>query len=180
MLNVQMLVLDVDGVLTDGGIHVGPDGQETKRFHVHDGLGMRAWTGLGLKLAVITGRRGPAIGHRLADLGVPLVFQGSTDKGTDLARLAAQSGVAPGAMAYVGDDWPDLPAMTRVGYAIAPANADARVKAVAKYVTLRRGGDGAVREAIEHLLGQMGRLEEAVAMYAKPAAGGSAGGLAGG
>jgi 3-deoxy-D-manno-octulosonate 8-phosphate phosphatase (KDO 8-P phosphatase) len=163
--HVKLLALDVDGVLTDASIFIGPDGRETKRFNATDGVALRTWTRLGLSCAVITGRRGPAISHRLADLGVPHVFQGSKDKGRDLDTLCASTGLTPAHIAYMGDDWPDLPILRRVGVPMAPANADARVKAVAQIVTQRTGGHGAVREAVEVLLGSMGRLDEALALW---------------
>jgi 3-deoxy-D-manno-octulosonate 8-phosphate phosphatase (KDO 8-P phosphatase) len=163
--HVRLLALDIDGVLTDASIFIGPDGRETKRFNARDGIALRAWTRLGLPAAVITGRAGPAIAHRLADLGVTHVMQGSKDKLRDLAELERVSGVPASAMAYMGDDWPDLPVLRRVGLPMAPANADARVKAAAHLVTQAQGGHGAVREAVEALLGAMGRLEEAVALY---------------
>ncbi len=162
---VKMLALDVDGVLTDASIVIGPDGRESKRFNAADGVGLRTWTRLGLVCAVITGRRGPAISHRLADLGVQHVVQGSKDKGRDLEALCAATGIAPADVAYMGDDWPDLPILRRVGVPMAPANADARVKAVCRLVTARAGGHGAVREAVEVLLAAMGRLEEGVKLW---------------
>lgn len=165
MATVKLLALDIDGVLTDASIFIGPDGRETKRFNASDGVALRTWTRLGLACAVITGRRGPAISHRLADLGVQHVFQGSTDKGRDLAALCASTGTAPSEIAYMGDDWPDLPILRRVGVAIAPSNADPRVKAVAHLVTQRSGGHGAAREAVEALLLAMGRLDEGVALW---------------
>jgi 3-deoxy-D-manno-octulosonate 8-phosphate phosphatase (KDO 8-P phosphatase) len=165
MPTIRLLVLDVDGVLTDGGIMLADDGQEIKRFCAADGVGLRAWARVGLRSAIITGRRGDALMHRLSDLGVSEVIQGSSDKGASLALLEQRTGVPRGEMAYVGDDWPDLPIMRAVGYAIAPANADARVKAVARHVTPRAGGQGAVRDAVEHLLSGLGLLERAVALY---------------
>ncbi len=165
MNSIKLLVLDVDGVLTDGGIFIDADGRETKRFHASDGVALRTWSRLGLPAAVITGRSGPAISHRLADLGVAYMIQGSKDKHAALTSIEQQSGVPRASMAYVGDDWPDIPALRLVGYPIAVANAAPQVKAVAKFVTTRPGGSGAVREAIEHLLLGMGLLDRALALY---------------
>lgn len=160
-----LLALDVDGVLTDGGIFIDHAGNEIKRYHAADGIALRTWTRLGLQAAVITGRRGSAIGHRLADLGVPNVIQGSADKGKDLDELIRITGVPVGRIAYMGDEWPDLPVLRRVGYPMAPANAAAACKAAAKFTSTRPGGSGAVREGVEWLLGILGRLDEAVRLY---------------
>ncbi len=162
---IDLLALDVDGVLTDGGIILDADGRELKRFHASDGVGMRAWTRLGLKLAIVTGRSGSAVLHRAADLGVHPVILGSKDKASALNELEAASGVRRDRIAFLGDDWPDLAILRRVHYPMAVANADARVKAAAKYVTARPGGAGAVRDAIEHLLSSMNLLDKALALY---------------
>ncbi|MFN0012408.1 MAG: KdsC family phosphatase [Phycisphaerales bacterium] len=167
-LPITLLVLDIDGVLTDGSINLDDDGRETKRFCAADGVGLRTWQRLGYGVAVITGRGGSAVRHRLADLGVAEVVQASTDKAASLRSLAERTGVRPASMAYVGDDWPDRAPMRRVGYPIAVANAAEQVKAVARFVTAHRGGDGAVREAIEHLLDRMGRMGDALALYDAP------------
>lgn len=162
---IRLLALDVDGVLTDGGIMLDDLGHETKRFCAADGVGLRVWARLGRRSAVITGRRGRALLHRLAELGVHEVIQGSGDKAASLAELERSAGVPRAQIAFVGDDWPDLPVLRRVGYAIAPANADPRVKAAARFVTPRAGGHGAVRDAIEHLLEREGLIAQALALY---------------
>jgi 3-deoxy-D-manno-octulosonate 8-phosphate phosphatase (KDO 8-P phosphatase) len=162
---VAMLVLDVDGVLTDGGILLDDAGNESKRFFVQDGFALRLCEKMGLALAVITGRRSDVVFHRLADLRVRWVYQGSSDKAADLARLAAESCIEPARMAFLGDDWPDLPALRRVGYPMAVANATEPVKAAAAFVTTRPGGHGAVREAVEHLLAARGQLNDALRLY---------------
>lgn len=165
---ILLLVLDVDGVLTDGSINLDDDGGETKRFSAADGVGLRTWQRLGYRVAVITGRGGSAVRHRLADLGVAEVVQGSKDKAASLRTVSERTGVPPERMAYVGDDWPDLSPMRLVGYPIAVANAAEEVQAIARFVTTRRGGDGAVREAIEHLLDKMGRMGDVLALYDAP------------
>ncbi len=163
--SIALLVLDVDGVLTDGSINVDDAGREIKRFCAADGIGIRAWIRLGYRVAVITGRGGSAARHRLADLGVAEVVQRSHDKGAALAEVCARTGIGRERTAYVGDDWPDVPALRGVTYPIAPANAAEAVKRAARYVCTRRGGDGAVREAIEHLLLGMGRMDDALRLY---------------
>lgn len=168
---IGLLVMDCDGVLTDGSITILPDGAESKRFHASDGVGLRAWGALGLSSAVITGRSGPALRHRLTDLGVSRLIEGSRDKLADLSRLEAESGVPAGSMAYIGDDWPDLPVLRRVGLAMAVADAAPRVREVVVaagdrgVVLTRPGGHGAVREAVELLLRREGLWERALALY---------------
>lgn len=162
---IQLLCLDVDGVLTDGGISIDDHGVEIKRFHVRDGAGMRIWKRLGGEIAVITGRRGGAVRHRLAELGIRHVVQGSTDKAEALGELLATLGVRASEAAMIGDDLPDLPALRLCGYPMAVFDAVPEVKAVAEFVTVRPGGHGAVREAIEHLLKSQGRWGDAVALW---------------
>lgn len=149
---IRLLVLDVDGVLTDGSLLYGPSGEELKRFHVHDGLAMVTARRTGLEVAVISGRESAALGQRLKDLGVTEVQQRVNDKVSALASLMARLGVGPHQVAVMGDDLPDLPLMRRVGLALAPANAVPEVRAAAHWLSRRAGGAGAVREAIEALL----------------------------
>lgn len=163
--DVKLLALDVDGVLTDGSILIDDAGREIKRFNIRDGLGMRVWVKMGFHLAVITGRSGGAIQHRMAELGVGELIHGCADKRAALERLAARYGLTPAAVAFLGDDWPDLGVMSVVGYPMAVADADERVRAAAAFVTSRPGGRGAVREAVEHLLGAKGLLDQAAALY---------------
>lgn len=165
---IALLVLDVDGVLTDGAIMLDDCGREVKRFCAADGVGLRTWVRLGYRVAVITGRGGTAVRHRLADLGIAEVVQSSKDKAAALAGVVQRTGLSLDRAAYIGDDWPDLPPMRRVAYPIAVANAAAAVRGVAKFTTTRRGGDGAVREAIEHLLDKMGRMSDALRLYDHP------------
>ena len=149
---IRLLVLDVDGVLTDGGLVYTASGEETKRFHVHDGLALVAALKAGLQIAVLSGRASAAVTRRMAELGVAEVHQGVADKVAALDALRARLGLAPREVAMMGDDLPDLAAMARAGLALAPANAVAEVKRAAHWVARRRGGEGAVREAVEMLL----------------------------
>jgi 3-deoxy-D-manno-octulosonate 8-phosphate phosphatase (KDO 8-P phosphatase) len=155
---VTLLALDVDGVLTDGSIMIDDHGHETKRFNVRDGFGMRVWQKMGFGLAVISGRPGRAVQHRMADLGVRHVVQGCTNKSDALDELVAETSTPARQIAFLGDDWPDRAILRRVGYPMAVADADPYVLGLAAYVTTRPGGRGAVREAIEHLLSAKGVL----------------------
>jgi 3-deoxy-D-manno-octulosonate 8-phosphate phosphatase (KDO 8-P phosphatase) len=149
---IRLLVLDVDGVLTDGGLFFGASGEETKRFHVHDGLALVAARRAGLEIAVLSSRASPAVTRRMAELGVREVHQGVADKAAALDALRERLGLAAQQVAMMGDDLPDLPAMARAGLALAPANAVAEVKRAADWVARRVGGEGAVRDAVEMLL----------------------------
>jgi 3-deoxy-D-manno-octulosonate 8-phosphate phosphatase (KDO 8-P phosphatase) len=149
---VRLLVLDVDGVLTDGGLYYGPEGEELKRFDVQDGLAIVEAQRAGLAVAIISGRRSVAVSRRAAELGVAEVHQGVRDKTAVFEALQERSGLAPSDLAVMGDDLPDLPLMRRAGLALAPANAVAEVRRTAHWVSRRPGGGGAVREAIEWLL----------------------------
>ena len=149
---IRLLVLDVDGVLTDGGLFYGASGEETKRFHVHDGLALVAARKAGLQVTVLSSRASAAVTRRLTELGVSEVHQGVADKAGALEALCERLGLRAAEVAMMGDDLPDLPAMRWVGLALAPANAVAEVKRAAHWVARRRGGDGAVREAVELLL----------------------------
>lgn len=162
---VRVLVLDVDGVLTDGSIVLDDHGTEHKRFHVRDGFGIKLWQRLGFVAAIITGRSGSALTHRAAELGIAHVVQGSADKAAALGAMLEGLGMGVHEAAYLGDDWPDLAPMRMVGYPMAVADADERVRSRARYVTRASGGHGAAREAIEHLLASKGLLERAAAQY---------------
>ncbi|MEM8739753.1 MAG: HAD hydrolase family protein [Planctomycetota bacterium] len=162
---VQLMVFDVDGVLTDGAITYHGGGAESKNFHTKDGLGLRAAVSSGLKVAVITARSSEVVTRRMAELGVRDVVQGCRDKAKEVTRLADALGVALGRTAYLGDDLVDLPAMDRVGYPMAVADAAAELRAVAAYVTELPGGRGAAREAVEHVLRAQGKWAAVVAGY---------------
>src|SRR5215510_13939254 len=114
--SIVLLALDVDGVLTDGSILLDDAGTETKRFNVRDGFGLRLWGKLGFRSAVITGRTGAALEHRAIELGISEIIQGSQDKGAALEVLVKRTGVPTEQIAFLGDDWPDLAIMRRVGY----------------------------------------------------------------
>ncbi len=162
---ISLLVLDVDGVMTDGSIFLDDQGIETKRYNVRDGFGIKLWQKLGFEVAIITGRSGRSIEHRARELKIEHVIQGSKDKGTDLAALSTRLDRTLDRVAYLGDDWPDLSAMARAKYPMAVADAHDDVRRIARFVTTKSGGHGAVREAVEHLLARMNLLEKARSLY---------------
>lgn len=162
---VRGVALDVDGVLTDGGVFVGREGNEFKRFSVLDGPAVHWCRGLGIELAIVSGRASPATTARAAELGIDTVYQGVRDKAAQVSAWAADVGLELDEVMYVGDDHIDLPVFDIVGVCVAPANAEPEVRERADHVTRRSGGDGALREAVEWLLNGTGRLEEAVDRY---------------
>jgi len=162
---VRLLVLDVDGVMTDGGIHLDDRGVETKRFHVRDGTGIKIWRTLGYETALITGRRGDVVRHRAAELGIKHVIQGADDKGHALRRLLSDLRLAEADTAILADDLPDLPMARLAGYPMAVADAAPEIMGMARFVTSRPGGHGAVREAIEHLIRARGQWGAALHLF---------------
>ncbi len=162
---IELLVLDVDGVLTDGSIHVDDDGVETKRFHVRDGAGIAYWQRLGKRVAIISGRSCRAVDHRAAELGIERVYQGRLDKGPALDELLALERIPAGHACVVGDDLADIPAMRAAGLAVAVADAAPETRAAAHVVTQTPGGCGAVREVVELILQAQGRWSEIVERY---------------
>lgn len=165
---IQMLVLDVDGVLTSGQILFGSEGEALKIFHSQDGLGIAAAAKLGFKTAVITGRQSEMVRRRCSELNMSDVIQGSMNKSAALHELAARHGLALAEIGYAGDDLNDLPALALAGLACAVANAVPEVKAAAHYVTTRPGGQGAVREILELILKTQGKWQQVVELYRQP------------
>jgi 3-deoxy-D-manno-octulosonate 8-phosphate phosphatase (KDO 8-P phosphatase) len=153
---IRLLLLDVDGVLTDGSIIYTDTGQEIKGFHTRDGLGLKLAMEAGLRVGIVTGRRGPALMHRCRNLGIDLVFDGIDDKAAALERISEQLGIPRAQIAFVGDDLPDLPIMRRVGVAAAVADACLEIRQAAHMVTSAPGGRGAVREVCQALLQAQG------------------------
>lgn len=162
---VRLLVLDVDGVMTDGGIQLDDRGIETKRFHVRDGTAIKIWQRLGYSVAIITGRRGEAVRHRAAELGVQHVIQGAEDKGAVFRRLLSDLRLDAAASAVLADDLPDLPMVRLAGYPMAVADAVPEIRHLARFITTRAGGDAAVREAIEHLIQARGQWNAALQLF---------------
>jgi 3-deoxy-D-manno-octulosonate 8-phosphate phosphatase (KDO 8-P phosphatase) len=149
---IRLLVLDVDGVLTDGRLYYGARGEALKAFHVRDGYGIKALRRAGIEIAVISGRRSPAVSTRCRELGIRHVIQGVEDKLQALTRLRSKLRLLPSVCACVGDDTPDVPLMRSVGLAFAVADAHPDARAAAHHATTRSGGRGAVREVCDRLL----------------------------
>jgi 3-deoxy-D-manno-octulosonate 8-phosphate phosphatase (KDO 8-P phosphatase) len=149
---IRLLVLDVDGVLTDGRLYFGPRGEALKAFDVRDGYGIVQLQRAGLPVAVISGRRSPMVTARCRELGVRHVHQGVSDKLAALVRLCKRLKLTPASCACVGDDLPDLPVMRATALSFAVADAHHEVRRAADVVTRCPGGRGAVREVCDHLL----------------------------
>lgn len=154
--SIRLLVLDVDGVLTDGRLFISAAGEELKVFHVRDGSGLVAIQRAGITVAIISGRDSPAVTRRAAELGIRHVHQGVADKGALLDRLLDELGIAAEETACVGDDTPDAPMLRRAGLAIGVADAHPALLAAAHWVTNSNGGQGAVREVCDLLLSAHG------------------------
>jgi len=165
---IKLVAFDIDGVMTDGGLHYSDDGHEFKTFNVQDGLGIVLMKRAGIEVAIITGRNSNVVNCRAKDLGIEHVFHGVGDKRTVAGKLLEQLGLNWSELAFMGDDLIDLKAMAQCGLAIAPANARPIVKERAHAVTEAAGGHGAVREAIEFILAAQGKLDAAFASYLDP------------
>jgi 3-deoxy-D-manno-octulosonate 8-phosphate phosphatase (KDO 8-P phosphatase) len=149
---IRLLILDVDGVMTDGRLHFGPEGEMLKVFHVRDGAGLVALRRAGVGLAIVSGRNSAAVAHRARELGIEHVRQGVADKGAELEKLCAQLAIGAADCACIGDDTPDLPLFERVALAFAVADAHPTLRQRAHWVTGLPGGHGAVREVCDLLL----------------------------
>ncbi|MEN6404989.1 MAG: HAD hydrolase family protein [Thermoguttaceae bacterium] len=162
---LRLILSDVDGVLTDGGIVFDNQGIESKRFHVRDGLGIRLWRKAGYRFGLITHRSSNLVRMRAAELGIDLVRQGVDDKQAAVCAIADELRLAPSQVCYLGDDLPDLPAIRAVGFGVAVADACPEVRKAAHYVTQLPGGSGAVREVVELILKAQARWEDLIQMY---------------
>ncbi len=165
LADIQLLVLDVDGVLTDGRLIVNSDGSESKVFNALDGHGIRMWRRAGLKVVFLSGRDSEPTDHRAGQLEVDFCLQNCHDKLPALQKLLGEINLPASGVAYVGDDLPDLPVIKYVGFGVAVANAVEEVKKHADYVTTCCGGDGAVREIIEYILKKTGKWPELMKRY---------------
>jgi 3-deoxy-D-manno-octulosonate 8-phosphate phosphatase (KDO 8-P phosphatase) len=164
---IRLLVMDVDGVLTDGHMVLSDKGDELKMFHTHDGIGLALAHRAGLTTALVTGETSPIARARGDKLGVASVVLGARRKGEVVEALLAERGWPPEALAYVGDDLLDIPALERAGLAVAPSDAVDDVKAIAHVITKAPGGHGAVRECVELILKAQGVWRSTVHAYVR-------------
>ncbi len=164
-LSIKLAVFDVDGVMTDGRLYFGDDGQEFKAFHSLDGHGLKMLKQSGVALAIITGRTSQVVVHRARNLGIELLYQGVSDKSAAFREVLAQTGLDATQVAYMGDDVVDLPVMLHCGLAITVPEAPEIVVQSAHWVTTRTGGMGAVREACELIMRAQGSYERLLAHY---------------
>lgn len=165
MAAIRLLALDVDGVLTDGSINMGNQGELFKAFNAKDGMGVSIALRNGLQVAIITGRKSEIIHNRAKELGITLLYEGVKDKFAQLKQLQSELKLEQQEIAYMGDDLNDLPAFRAAGLAFAPADAVAEVIAQAAVVTAAEGGHGAVRSAIEMILKAQDKWEQIIASY---------------
>lgn len=162
---VRLAIFDVDGVLTNGQLFLGPHGEEFKQFHVRDGQGLVMLRDSGVLLAVITGRTSQVVATRMQELGVHYVYQGQRDKLQALTSVLKECGCELHDVCYVGDDLPDIPIMKRVGLPVAVADAHAEVVSIARWQTKLSGGAGAAREVCELIMQAQGSLRTQLAHY---------------
>jgi 3-deoxy-D-manno-octulosonate 8-phosphate phosphatase (KDO 8-P phosphatase) len=156
---IRLVIFDVDGVLTDGSLYLGEDGQEYKAFYARDGMGLKMLQASGISIGIISARNSPVVTHRMRSLGIEQVFQGQSDKSVAFQQLCQQTQLQPFQVAYVGDDVNDVPVMLRAGLAIAVADAHALVVKHAHWQTQANGGRGAVREVCELIMHAQGTLD---------------------
>ncbi len=162
---IELVIFDVDGVFTDGGLYRSDDGQESKRFHATDGLGIRMLANAGISLGVITGRTSKVVEHRCAELDIEHVYQGQKDKLSAFETLQQKLNLQADQIAYMGDDIIDMPPMKRVGLALTVPDACAEIAEVAHWVSTRKGGNGAVRDACEFILKSKNLYQQAIERY---------------
>ena len=162
---VELILSDVDGVLTDGAIWYDNQGVELKAFHIRDGLGIKLWQRAGFRFGVLTARTSHIVKLRAGELGIDLVRQGFEDKLPAAQEMIRDCGLTPEKVCYIGDDLTDLPVIRHVGLGAAVNDAAAEVRTAAAYVTQLPGGSGAVRELVETILKAKGRWEDAIQRY---------------
>ncbi len=169
MKSVRLLLLDVDGVLTDGSIIYSDSGAEIKSFSVQDGLGIRLLIQSGVQVGIVTGRASSALRHRCKDLGIEMIYDRVENKGAILPEILTRTGLSAHEIAFAGDDWPDIPLLKKVGVGIAVANAHESVKSIAHWITRQHGGKGAVREICEGILKAKGLWSDIITQWEFPA-----------
>ncbi|GAB6888421.1 HAD-IIIA family hydrolase [Desulfothermus okinawensis JCM 13304] len=157
---IKILISDVDGVLTDGGLYYDDQGRVFKKFNVQDGLGVKLAQMAGLEIIIITGLKSEAVKSRLKQLGIKEYYQGFIRKDHIIRKISKEKELNFEQMAYLGDDWVDAPAMKLVGFPMAVKNAQPEIKKIAKWISQKKGGEGALREAINFILSTQGKLEQ--------------------
>ncbi len=162
---IKLLILDVDGVLSDGMLYIGENTEDIKGYNIKDGLGMRLLMDNGIEIAIITGRTSKSVTNRMTGLGVKHLYQGQMVKIEAFKKLMDELKLSPEQVAYIGDDLIDIPVMRRVGLPVAVADAHTKTKEVAKLITENRGGKGAVREICDLILDAQGKLESIYNKY---------------
>ena len=162
---IRLLLLDVDGVLSDGSLIYGSEGQELKAFHSQDGFGLRLLAENGIEAGIITARASEAVRHRAAELRLRHLVEQAQDKLAAFEQILEKDRLSVAECAYMGDDWIDLPLLNRVGLSLAPANAVATVRERVHFVTSREGGKGAVREVCDLILEAKGLLSTCLTQY---------------
>jgi 3-deoxy-D-manno-octulosonate 8-phosphate phosphatase (KDO 8-P phosphatase) len=165
LTDIKLLVFDVDGVLTDGRLYYGPEGDELKAFSARDGAGLKYLMRAGLQCGILSGRDSTALQRRCEDLGITHVITGAKFKEPELLKLLESLKLSPTEAGYVGDDLMDLPPMRLAGWSACPADAVEEVRAAADYVASARGGRGAAREVVEHLLKAQGKWDSIMERY---------------
>lgn len=163
--SVRILILDVDGVMTDGGIIFDHQGNEAKKFDVRDGHGIKMLMRTGVEVVILTGRTSQAVGYRALDLGISEVYQGIRDKMVVFEKILKEKNILPAQVAYVGDDVVDIPVLKRVGFSATVADGSDYVKGVVDYIAERGGGRGAVREICELIIKAQGKWMETTGKY---------------
>jgi len=164
---IKLLICDVDGVLSDGKVYFGNDGEELKNFNIKDGLGIKLMQRNGIKVAIITGRQSNIVDHRASELGIELVYQGRSDKRATFDEIARKLNLNHDEIAHVGDDLPDLPLMQKSGLGICVADAYHFLKERADWITKHNGGQGAVRDISDLLLTAQNKIELVLESYLK-------------
>ena len=163
--DVELILSDVDGVLTDGGVIFNNEGIETKQFHIRDGLGIKLWQRAGYKFGIVTARNSHIVKVRSAELGIEIVRQGFEEKLSKVRGIIEQQGLQPEQTCFIGDDLTDLPAIKRMGFGVAVHDAAEEVREAAHFVTRLGGGRGAVRETIEFILKAKNRWNDLIHKY---------------
>ena len=163
---IRLFILDVDGVMTDGGIIINDRGEETKSFNVKDGLGLKMLMSGGVDVAIVTGRSSQVVGHRARDLGIVEVHQGVKDKRFLCRKIIKERGLEKNEVCCIGDDLTDLPMFMESGLCVAVADAAREVREAADFITRSKGGSGCVREACEWILKCQEKWEDAIALFA--------------